>query len=808
MSSPLGTGTGAARPHWPADPPPTWRAEWIAPATLAPDTPNAAFLATTTWQVDAVPAASLLHIAAEVRYRLYVNGSLVGVGPARGTRTVTFFDSYDVAPLIRAGTNEVTVEVHSPNLFTFRASPVRAALLVQLDDGASVCTDQTWLTHVPAGWRRDVPIFTFQAGYMEWHESGAVPADGWAPAAVVSGDLGTKRLAARDVPPLRERHCAPVQVTHVAALQPLADPGSGDVAALMHSEPHDELDIVPDFVPLSLTDGGPVVVDPARHSADLVVVLDFGCEVNGGVELDIDAPAGVTVDIGYAEHAGGTHVADQRRVATVVGGYLFADRYRTGAGRQVVTTRYAERGFRFLQVALRGMTGAVALHRITGVDRRYPYVHRGRFSCDDAMLNAVWHTCVETLSACATDAFVDNPWRENTFYLNDMLVENVVALQAFGDPRLSARCLRLALSQADAGGLIAAAVPNGVQRGMPLGRADDYMTFPATNLYLAEIVTDYLLHSGDTALAAELTTHLVRILDTVAQWEDDRGLITPPDKHWAFIDWSFENAGHSLTGRTAAATNLFYVRALAGAAALAEMTGVETDRCTGWRAKAARTARAIQETFWDDAAGCYREWVGDDAPAAQLTQALACLTDDTIDLTTVDSRAARTRAAVIDDTLLRPELFMHHYVLRALAAMGRTSEALATVRRYWGPIVAQGAPTIWECGVDQHGAAAFNGAGSLCHGFATTPVSLLQRTVLGVRPTAPGFSRFTLAPRLGDLREASGSVPTPAGDITVHWSRTDAGVSGEVTVPRGLVAELPDGTTLPPGRHELSLQRN
>ena len=42
----------------------------------------------------------------------------------------------------------------------------------------------------------------------------------------------------------------------------------------------------------------------------------------------------------------------------------------------------------------------------------------------------------------------------------------------------------------------------------------------------------------------------------------------------------------------------------------------------------------------------------------------------------------------------------------------------------------QGATTFWE---DEDGEAAFNGAGSLCHGWSATPLYLYFRYVLGVK---------------------------------------------------------------------------
>jgi len=64
--------------------------------------------------------------------------------------------------------------------------------------------------------------------------------------------------------------------------------------------------------------------------------------------------------------------------------------------------------------------------------------------------------------------------------------------------------------------------------------------------------------------------------------------------------------------------------------------------------------------------------------------------------------------------------------------------------------------------------------------------------VLGVRPLAPGFRRWEVAPQPADLAWAQGRVPVPGGTIAVRWERRDGGFrltveadcgAGEVAVP-------------------------
>src|SRR5690625_5187155 len=90
--------------HWPLKKAPHWQAKWIAPPGIDAQ-PNVCFRVRKKWGITSLPPSSFLHIAAESRYRLYVNGREIGLGPARGTRSVNYFDTYDIASLLVCGEN-------------------------------------------------------------------------------------------------------------------------------------------------------------------------------------------------------------------------------------------------------------------------------------------------------------------------------------------------------------------------------------------------------------------------------------------------------------------------------------------------------------------------------------------------------------------------------------------------------------------------------------------------------------------------------------------------------------------------------
>jgi alpha-L-rhamnosidase len=127
--------------------------------------------------------------------------------------------------------------------------------------------------------------------------------------------------------------------------------------------------------------------------------------------------------------------------------------------------------------------------------------------------------------------------------------------------------------------------------------------------------------------------------------------------------------------------------------------------------------------------------------------------------------------------------YMRFYELEALCAMGEQGYVLKEMKDYWGGMLKLGATSFWEeYNPSKKGAEHLAMYGrefgkSLCHAWGASPIYLLGKYYIGVKPTSPGYATYTIEPNLGGLQWMEGKVPTPGGAITVKCSTIEMNIA-------------------------------
>ena len=115
----------------------SWEASWITHPT-ASVLDYGVFLFRNEIRLEQVPDSMLVHLSADNRYKLWVNGKMVTTGPAKGSFNYWRYETLDLGPWLQAGDNVLAVEVF--NLGEHRPAAMfsrQTAFIFQSDKGLS-----------------------------------------------------------------------------------------------------------------------------------------------------------------------------------------------------------------------------------------------------------------------------------------------------------------------------------------------------------------------------------------------------------------------------------------------------------------------------------------------------------------------------------------------------------------------------------------------------------------------------------------------------------------------------------------------
>lgn len=709
-----------------------------------------------------------LHLFADQRYRLLVNGQVIGHGPARFKLVAPEYDTFDLAPWLREGRNVIAVMVCAYGIKTFITDESVGALIAwgEVNDATGarqdLATPSGWRARRSDGHRETDRKMTFAVGLPEVIDARVTPAD-WAapefadetwPAAVpLANQTRWGALRSRTIPMLDERIIQPqsfLGVWRLGTTPPLSDDPFGDGW-------HERAVKLPGTATLPLS---------GMSGERLSLVFDFGTEVLGRAVIELAAPAGTVVDVFYTEQLN----AAGRPIHGVQGTQM-AERHICREGRQKWQAMHP-RGFRYLEIMLRGCLDRVSIHGVAVSRAAYPVEEIGQFRCSDPVLNEIWQLCRRTQQVCMEDAFVDCPWRERGLYTGDLLIQYLTNLAIFGDHALMRRCLHLFFLTQNDTGLLAPC-----SHALQPPRHPDYSAIAVQALWV------YWARSGDTGFVRELAPRLRRLMDGLRALQTAGTHLVDGRDMQPYLDLAyFDRTG------TSCALNCFMQRAFHDAARLMGQIGEPQLEAT-YCAEARAIAEAIRRGFWDAGREAFVDRLKTDVPETEPSvpaNTLPLLYDIATPEQTGGALAYVRVAAAHNARLTAPVENRHFnitsyfasYVISMLCSRGHGAEAEQFIRSNWSIYLNANAATCWEYFV--HG-------WSLCHAWSTAPVRFCAEQALGIKFPEPGNPDvIRIAPQPGTLQWAEGVYPHPRGPIRISWRFQNGQLRTEQQVPAGI----------------------
>ena len=286
---------------------------------------------------------------------------------------------------------------------------------------------------------------------------------------------------------------------------------------------------------------------------------------------------------------------------------------------------------------------------------------------------------------------------------------------------------------------------------------------------------DYLKYGKDTQFVLDLVPGAEQIIRYFQRYRLPDGRIKNLPG-WNFSDWVNDspdwNYGAPLKGADGCSINMDLQLLLA----YQVMADLEDARGNTWQAgeyrkDAEKLADAVKKAYWNPARGLFADRAEQDH-YSQHGNALAILCG------IVDDPKVLAEKLLSDKSLNQCTIYYKFYLHEAYVKAGLGDDYLNWLDT-WRENIAMGL-TTW--GEDAN----VFGTRSDCHAWGASPNIELYRTVLGIDSDAVAFQRVRIEPHLGDLKEIGGTMPHPAGSVSVHYKMKGKKLQVEITLPEGV----------------------
>ncbi|MEX0774284.1 MAG: alpha-L-rhamnosidase C-terminal domain-containing protein [Phycisphaeraceae bacterium] len=752
-----------------------------------------------------LPAAATVrvHVSADERYELYVDGGRIGRGPERGDADHWQFETYDLP--LSAGAHVVVARVWSLGVGRpFAQMTVRPGFVLCPQDAALL---PQWATGVAAWEARRLGGYAFVKPGSAWGSGDNVVIDGAAyPWGVERGDgdgwaLVTPGLEAIDqryttgfgecgeerhrlapalLPAMLDEPRGHAAVRAVEALD--AQVGPAPVGALPGVSRARHLPDEAGAWEAMIRTGKPLTIPPRTVRRVILDLEQYYCAYH---RLVTTGGAGARVDVHWSEGLWekpdkaikGDRNAIQGKYFVGVGDTFLPD----GGPQRVFEPLWWQAG-RYVQLLVRTAEEPLSIEGFSYSETRYPLEDQSRFACSDERLAEAWPIMFRTLQMCAHETYFDCPYYEQLMYVGDTRLEVLTTYCTTSDDRLPRKALQAFDWSRLGSGLTQSRYPSKVTQ-----------VIPPFSLWWCAMVYDFALWRGDRELVAMLMPGVRGAIDAYSRFINDQGLIEAP-QGWNFMDWvPGWSTGYPPDGAwgVSALINWQLVLVLTQVAQVEAWLG-ETELAQRDHRLARALAVRAGAAFWDERRGLFADDLSK-KHFSEHTQCLALLSG----LVDEGRRPRMVEGLLNAKDLARQTIYFSHYLFETLRQEKRMGVVL---RRFeeWYDLKAMGLMTAREKPEPSR---------SDCHAWGAHPIYHSFASVLGIRPGSFGFATVRIEPQLGTLARVSGTMPHPRGQIEATFEVAGAGLRGSVTLPQGVTGTLVvGGSELPlhSGRNEVS----
>jgi alpha-L-rhamnosidase len=751
-----------------------------------------------------IAGVARIHVTADERYELFLDGARIGRGPERGDPLMWFYETHDlhlkpgrhilVARVWSLGHRAPYAQLTFEPGFALAAEGAWQDVLTTgiarweakvLDGYRFTAPESAWGT----GWNLDVDGAAFPWGFERGLGSGWEAADGgdetekrWR--VPRTGDMANERprghlLFPAMLPAMMEETRRIGRVRHAAPCE-----GETRTTPVLAAQSDSRL---VEALQQMVRDDRVLVIPPHRRLRVVVDLDDYYCAYP---EIVVSGGKGSSIRLHWAESLFADPKTRDKGHRDEIEGKLFAgigDIFRPDGGRhRHFDTLWWQAG-RYVELLVGTGSEPLRMEALRFRETRYPYRRDTKITLSDKPLADSIPIMLRGLEMCSHETYMDCPYYEQLMYVGDTRLEVLATYTLTRDDRLPRKALRL---------FDASCLPSGWTQSRYPSRITQII--PPFSFWHVAMVHDHALWRGNFEFIRALLPGVRGILDAALRGVDERGLMRSP-VGWDFVDWTGPVKGRHawLHGVPpggfdgfSAILNWHLALTLVCAAEIEDWAG-EPELAARNRRRAREIAAAAQKTFWQDDRGLFSD-TEDGCSFSEHAQCLALLSG----LLSVAQEKRNLTGLERDPDLVRATIYFRHYLLEVFARFGRM-DAFFDRLDLWRDLKARGFKTPFE--MPGH-------TRSDCHAWSSHPFYHFYASVLGVRPASPGFEQVEVRPQLGPLPWARGRLVHPRGWIEVDARQEDGRLQGSITLPsgvRGTLVTTGGSRTLKPGRQRI-----
>lgn len=431
------------------------------------------------------------------------------------------------------------------------------------------------------------------------------------------------------------------------------------------------------------------------------------------------------------------------------------------SGGNDILEQYDYKGFRYVEVE--APEGVINPDSFRAVVRHYPLDENAcKFESSDPLLNEVWRICRNGVKYGTQEAYLDCPTREKGQYIGDCTVTGHSHIYISGDLRLYKKALiDFANTRNICPGLMAVA-PGGKMQEI----ADYSLQWPL------QLLT-YYKQSGDIKFLKEMYPVADGIIKYFEKYQRDDGLIENVKEKWNLVDWPQnlrDGYDFDLSSSTSVGDgchnviNAFYCGAVKIVNEIREILGIE------YNDSFPQLKESFFKAFYNKEANLFAD--------STVTKHTA-LHSNIIPLFfgLVPEEMYGSVVELVKKKGMHCGVYITYFLLKGLASIGEYElvyKLLTSEDEYsWLNMVREGGTTCFEAWGKEH-----KWNTSLCHPWASSPISVIIEDIAGLKPAKPGWEEIQFTPHIPEnVDKLSLEINTVRGRIALKWENGKSSIN-------------------------------